>query len=56
MNPESPLTLPGLEALLAPHCLEVMGGFAVDEAEASFRPARGRWSCWGRASRGSGRI
>ncbi len=32
-NPESPLTLSGLETLLAPHCLEVMGGFAVTEAE-----------------------
>ncbi|MDQ2067484.1 ferredoxin [Xinfangfangia sp. CPCC 101601] len=30
MDSESPLTLERLDQLLAPHCLEVMGGFAVE--------------------------
>jgi hypothetical protein len=33
MSDESPLTLASLEALLAPHCLEVLGGFAVEGPE-----------------------
>ena len=33
MSDESPLTLVELEALLAPHCLEVLGGFAVEGPE-----------------------
>lgn len=33
MTGESPLTAEGLEALLAPHCLEVLGGFAADGDE-----------------------
>ncbi len=56
MAGESALTLAGLEAMLAPHRLEVLGGFAVDPEEEGFRQARRRWCCWGRPSRGSGRI
>jgi len=33
MTGESSLTAGALEALLAPHCIEVIGGFAVDGAE-----------------------
>ena len=33
MTGESSLTAGALEALLAPHCLEVIGGFAADGAE-----------------------